>query len=75
LPPASTLPPVPGPGFPPGPQQGPPSLPPMRMEGPAISPTAGPNQPPVTAGGSQPPFDPYSRGPYERGWPGDNARR
>ncbi|TVY52692.1 hypothetical protein LSUE1_G010298, partial [Lachnellula suecica] len=79
LPSASTLPPVPGPGpgqsFPPGPPQGPQGLPPMRMEGPARSPTTGPNQPPATTGGPQPPFDPYSRGPYERAWPSDSSRR
>ncbi|TVY46475.1 hypothetical protein LOCC1_G003475 [Lachnellula occidentalis] len=76
--PPTSLPPVAGPGFAPGPSQGPPSLPPMRRDGPAITPTSAPNQPPATPGGPQPPFDPYARGPYERGWPGppsDHPRR
>jgi hypothetical protein len=30
--------------------------------------------PSTTAGPPPPPYDPYSRGPYERGWPGDTGR-
>ena len=77
LPPASTLPPVPAPGYPPGPT----SLPPLRIDNTAAqqNPTTGPNIAPVTtAGPPPPPFDPYARGPpgpYERGWPNERGGR
>ena len=75
LPPASTLPPVPAPGYPPGPS----SLPPLRIENTAApqvqNPTTGPNIAPATTAGPPPPFDPYARGPYERGWPSERGRR
>ncbi|KAH6715370.1 hypothetical protein BKA61DRAFT_352324 [Leptodontidium sp. MPI-SDFR-AT-0119] len=73
LPPASTLPPVPAPGYlgPPGP----PNLPPLRIEQPPGPQTPGSNVTPSTSAGPHPPYDPYSRGPYERGWPGDGGRR
>lgn len=75
LPPASTLPPVQAPGYLPGPSQGPASLPPLRIENTAVSQTTSSNVPPATTAGPPPPFDPYSRGPYERGWPGEGGRR
>jgi hypothetical protein len=75
LPPASTLPPVQAPGYLPGPSQGPTSLPPLRIENTAVSQTSSSNVPPATTAGPPPPFDPYSRGPYERGWPGEGGRR
>jgi hypothetical protein len=75
LPPASTLPPVQAPSYLPGPGQGPTSLPPLRIENTAVSQTTSSNVPPATTAGPPPPFDPYSRGPYERGWPGEGGRR
>ena len=68
LPPATTLPPVQAPGYPPRPGQGPPSLPPLRMDNPN-TPGEIPNQPPSTTQGGPPPssFEPYPR-QYERGW-------
>ncbi|KAJ5043013.1 uncharacterized protein L3040_004402 [Drepanopeziza brunnea f. sp. 'multigermtubi'] len=75
LPPASTLPPVQEPGYPPTSGiQGPPSLPPLRMDNPSAPRTPNTNIPPSTSAGPQPPFEPYARG-YERGWPGDAGRR
>jgi len=72
LPPASTLPPV-QPGFP---GQGPTSLPPLRIENTAAPPpTTGANTPTSSAGPPPPPFDPFSRGPYAKGWPGEGSRR
>jgi hypothetical protein len=74
LPPASTLPPVQAPGYPPGPGQGPTSLPPLRIENTAAPLTTSSNIPSATTAGP-PHFDPYSRSPYERGWPGEGGRR
>jgi hypothetical protein len=74
LPPASTLPPVPA-GYLPGPGQTPPNLPPLRIDNTAVPHPPVSNPPSTTAGPPQPPYDPYSRGPYERGWPGDTGRR
>ena len=77
LPPASTLPPVQSPGGYFGPQGpgGPPSLPPLRMEQAPGPQTPGGNVTPSTSAGPLPPHDPYARGQYERGWPGDAGRR
>jgi hypothetical protein len=75
LPPASTLPPVQAAGYPPGPVPGQTNLPPMRVENTAIPLTTASNIPPATTTGPPPPYDPYSRGPYERGWPGESGRR
>ncbi|RDL32082.1 Uncharacterized protein BP5553_09484 [Venustampulla echinocandica] len=74
-PPAATLPPVQAPGYPSAPPQGPQSLPPLRMENANASQSPASTQAPTATLGPQPPLDPYSRGPYERGWPGDNSRR
>ncbi|KAH7321615.1 hypothetical protein BKA65DRAFT_408003, partial [Rhexocercosporidium sp. MPI-PUGE-AT-0058] len=73
LPPATTLPPVQAPGYlgPPGP----PNLPPLRIEQPPGPQTPGSNITPSTSASPHPPYDPYSRAPYERGWPGDGGRR
>jgi len=69
--PATTLPPV-LPGYPPG--QAPPNLPPLRMENPNAPPTSGAKGPPAPSAGP-PSYDPYPRGPYERGWPSDGRQR
>jgi hypothetical protein len=74
LPPASTLPPVQASGYPPGPGQGT-NLPPMRVDNTALPLTTASNITPATAAGPPPPYGPYSRGPYERGWPGESGRR
>ncbi|KAG9233328.1 hypothetical protein BJ875DRAFT_50245 [Amylocarpus encephaloides] len=79
LPPASTLPPVQGPGYPHGPAPGPQSLPPLRMDAQPPPHGAVSTQPPSTSGPPAP-YDPYARGPgpFERSsWPGpgDNPRR
>ncbi|KAF8865882.1 hypothetical protein BDZ45DRAFT_377755 [Acephala macrosclerotiorum] len=70
LPPNTTLPPVQPAGYPPGHPQGPPSLPPLRIDNLNVPQTTSSSAPPTTSAGP-PPFDPYSRGPYERGWPGE----
>ncbi|PMD64963.1 uncharacterized protein K444DRAFT_640673 [Hyaloscypha bicolor E] len=75
LPPASTLPPVQASGYPPGPGQGPTSLPPLRIDNTAAPLTTSTSIPPATTAGPPPPYDPYSRGPFERGWPGEGGRR
>jgi hypothetical protein len=89
LPPSSTLPPVPPPGYSTGqgppppagysPVHGPappppaPQLPPLRMDNPNMT-------PPISTSGAPPsttagpPYE-YSRGPYERGWLGEGSRR
>lgn len=76
LPPASTLPPVQATSYAPGPtSQDPPNLPPLRIENPSGPQNPNPNiTPSPSAGPPPPPFDPYSRGQYERGW-GDPGRR
>ncbi|PMD43497.1 hypothetical protein L207DRAFT_580344 [Hyaloscypha variabilis F] len=74
LPPTSTLPPVQASGYPPGPGQGPTSLPPLRIDNTAAPLTPG-SVPPATTVGAPAPYDPYSRGPFERGWPGESGRR
>lgn len=71
LPPNTTLPPVQPAGYPPAHSQGAPNLPPLRIENPNVPHPASSNAPPTTSAGPPPPFDPYSRGPYERGWPGE----
>ena len=73
LPPASTLPPVQSPGYPPGSS----NLPPLRIENLSAQ-TTGPNVTPITSAGPPPPFDPYARGfpgPHERGWPSERGGR
>jgi hypothetical protein len=72
LPPAPTLPPVQASGYPPGPGQGPTSLPPLRIDNTAAPLTPGSGVPPATTTG--PPYDPYSREPFKRGWPGESGR-
>ncbi|KAB8300452.1 hypothetical protein EYC80_000624 [Monilinia laxa] len=64
--PASTLPPVQS-GFPPAHSQGLPNLPPLRIDNPSTASTTAVSTPPISAG--PPPFDSYSRGPYDRAWP------
>jgi hypothetical protein len=70
LPPASTLPPVQA-GYP---GQGTMVLPPLRMETTAAPSASSANIPPVTTTGP-PPFDPFARGGYQRGWPSDGGQR
>lgn len=69
--PPSTRPPV-QPGYP---GQGTMVLPPLRMEAPATSSATGASMPPVTTTGPPAPFDPFPRGGYQRGWPGDGGQR
>ncbi|ESZ96116.1 hypothetical protein SBOR_3505 [Sclerotinia borealis F-4128] len=64
--PASTLAPVQT-GFPSSHGQGPPSLPPLRIDNPLTGSTTGVSTPSISAG--PPSFDSYSRGPYDRAWP------
>jgi hypothetical protein len=74
LPPSTTLPPVHAPNY--APSHGPPPhLPPLRMENPAATHPPPPNMPAATTAGPQPPYDPYARGPYERGWAGDGRQQ
>ncbi|KUJ19914.1 uncharacterized protein LY89DRAFT_579776, partial [Mollisia scopiformis] len=75
MPPNTTLPPVQPAGYPPGQPQGPTTLPPLRTDNPNVPRTGPPNAAPTTSAGPPPAFDPYSRGPYERGWPGPGERR
>ena len=68
LPPASTLPLVHSPGYA---HPGPPNLPPLRMDNPAVSRTSPAAIAPAAATGPPPPpFGPFARGPYDRPWPG-----
>ncbi|KAH8598167.1 hypothetical protein B0O99DRAFT_506535, partial [Bisporella sp. PMI_857] len=71
LPPASTLPPVLSAGYPPG--QGPPSLPPLRMNDPSVPQGGPPSLTPST--GPPPPFESFPRPQYDRWGPTDAARR
>jgi hypothetical protein len=66
----STAPPLPSapPGYPAGS-----NLPPLRIDNPNAAQTPS-SKPPATTAGPQI-FDPYSRGPYERGWPSDGRQR
>ncbi|KAM3080722.1 hypothetical protein ACMFMG_005655 [Clarireedia jacksonii] len=70
--PASTLPPVQS-GFAPSHSQGLPSLPPLRIDNAPTSATTGAPTSSVSAGPTS--YEPFSRGPYDRGWPGDGAGR
>ena len=76
LPAVSTLPHIQPAGFaPPGPHQGLPNLPPLRIENTALAQTSAPGLSPSTTATPQPPYDRYSRGPYERGWSSEGGRQ
>ncbi|RAL67372.1 hypothetical protein DID88_008127 [Monilinia fructigena] len=64
--PTSNLPPVQT-GFSSAHSQGLPSLPPLRIDNPSTASTTAVSTPPISAG--PPPFESYSRGPYDRAWP------
>jgi hypothetical protein len=72
LPPTSTIPPVAAPGYA-APASA--NLPPLRIENTAHQQASPPSLAPATTSGPPPPFDPYSRSGYERGWPSDSGRR
>jgi len=69
---APTLPPVPPAGY--ATVLGPTSLPPLRTTAPAVS-QASPTRHLPGASGPPPPFETQPRGPFDRGWPGEEPRR